>query len=138
MDVFIKEVIKLVSLLIASPFFQCELVFLSTPRAHHWEVLLIDDTFMNLTESKDRLDNFFAHLNSLYPSIKWTMEKEINRKFHALTSNLSNQDQQLTQWYTGNHQLQIGTITTLQSKPGIKKDCSYTYLTFTGSQFLQH
>ena len=123
MDVSRKEVIKLVRLLIASPFFQCELilVFLSKPRAHHWEVLLIDDTFMNLTESKDRLDNFFAYLNSLYPPIKWTMEKEINRKFHALTSNLSNQDQQLTQWYTGNHQLQIGTITTLQSKPGMKR-----------------
>ena len=46
-------------------------------------VRLIDNTFMNWTESEARLDEFFAYLNSLYPPIKWTMEKEINGKFHV-------------------------------------------------------
>ena len=51
-------------------------------KSFNW-VRLIDDTFMNWTESEARLDEFFAYLNSLYPPIKWTMEKEINGKFHV-------------------------------------------------------
>ena len=114
-DLARKEVLELVKLLIACPYFQCELGFFKqakgTPmggplsrmladllienkieakikenrewkKSFNW-VRLIDDTFMNWTESEARLDEFFAYLNSLYPPIKWTMEKEINGKFHV-------------------------------------------------------
>ena len=37
---------------------------------------LIDDMFMNWVDSEAKLDDFFDYLNSLYPLIKWTMEKE--------------------------------------------------------------
>ena len=38
---------------------------------------------MNWTESEARLDEFFTYLNTLYPPIKWTMEKEKDGKFHV-------------------------------------------------------
>jgi hypothetical protein len=44
-------------------------------RVFNW-VRLVDDTFMNWTDSSSRLDEFFKFLNSLYPPIKWTMEIE--------------------------------------------------------------
>jgi len=33
---------------------------------------------MNWKDSEEKLDEFFTYLNTLYPPIKWTMEKEAN------------------------------------------------------------
>ena len=44
-------------------------------KSFNW-VRLIDDTFMNWTDTEASLDEFFVYLNSLYPPIKWTIEKE--------------------------------------------------------------
>ena len=43
-------------------------------KSFNW-VRLIDDTFMNWKDSEEKLDEFFTYLNTLYPPIKWTMEK---------------------------------------------------------------
>ena len=46
-------------------------------KSFNW-VRLIDDTFMNWKDSEEKLEEFFTYLNTLYPPIKWTMEKEAN------------------------------------------------------------
>ena len=46
-------------------------------KSFNW-VRLIDDTFMNWLDTEAKLDEFFEYLNSLYPPIRWTMEKEGN------------------------------------------------------------
>ena len=46
-------------------------------KSFNW-VCLIDDTFMNWKDSEEKLEEFFTYLNTLYPPIKWTMEKEAN------------------------------------------------------------
>ena len=45
-------------------------------RNFNW-VRLVDDTFMNWTDSVERLEEFYSFLNSLYPPIKWTKEVEV-------------------------------------------------------------
>ena len=44
-------------------------------KSFNW-VRLLDDTFMNWTDTEASLDEFFVYLNSLYSPIKWTVEKE--------------------------------------------------------------
>ena len=44
-------------------------------RTFNW-VRLVDDTFMNWTDTPERLEQFYSFLNSLYPPIKWTKEVE--------------------------------------------------------------
>ena len=51
-------------------------------RQFNW-VRLVDDTFMNWEDTEERLSEFFEYLNSIYPPIKWTMEREVNSKFHV-------------------------------------------------------
>jgi len=116
-DLSRTEVLRLVRLLISSPYFECELGFfqqakgtpmggpLSTLLAdlilenkieskiqadREWKYLfnwvrLIDDTFMNWEECKEKLQKFFEYdnLNSVYAPIKWTMEREQDGKFHV-------------------------------------------------------
>ena len=45
-------------------------------------VQLVDDTFMNWTESVEKLHEFHAFLNSLYPPIQSTLEIEKDGKFN--------------------------------------------------------
>jgi len=51
-------------------------------RQFNW-VRLVDDTFMNWDDTEERLTEFFEYLNSIYPPIQWTMEREANNKFHV-------------------------------------------------------
>jgi len=47
-------------------------------RQFNW-VRLVDDTFMNWDDTEERLTEFFGYLNSIYPPIQWTMEREAKR-----------------------------------------------------------
>ena len=44
----------------------------------------VDDTFILWDKNDDELQDFFQHLNSLRPSIKFTMEKEENNRLPFL------------------------------------------------------
>ena len=79
-------------------------------------VRLVDDTFMNWVDSEEKLEEFFAYLNSLYPPIKWTMEKETDGQFHVFDISLIR---------NGNR-----VETTVNSKPS----ASDRYLHFTSAQ----
>ena len=89
-------------------------------KSFNW-VRLIDDTFMNWTESEPRFAEFFAFLNSLYPPIKWSMEKEKKGKFHVLTPNSSEQQQKLIQPSIENPQLQIDFFIIRLLRLGMRK-----------------
>ena len=84
-------------------------------KSFNW-VRLIDDTFMNWVDSEEKLEEFFAYLNSLYPPIKWTMEKEKDGQFHVFDISLIRNGSQVE--------------TTVYRKPS----ASDRYLHFTSAQ----
>ena len=84
-------------------------------KSFNW-VRLIADTFMNWVDSEEELEEFFAYLNSLYPPIKWTMEKEKDGQFHVFDIRLIRNGSQVE--------------TTVYRKPS----ASDRYLHFTSAQ----
>jgi hypothetical protein len=79
-------------------------------------VRLIDDTFMNWVESEELLQKFFTFINSLYAPIKWTMERELEGRFHIFDIAL------------------IRTGNTVQTTVYRKPSASDRYLHFTSAQ----
>ena len=79
-------------------------------------VRLIDDTFMNWVESEELLQRFFTFINSLYAPIKWTMERELEGRFHIFDIAL------------------IRTGDTVQTTVYRKPSASDRYLHFTSAQ----
>ena len=45
----------------------------------------VDDTFVTFNSEKE-CDNFFSFLNSLYPFLRFTLEKEIQSEAKLITS----------------------------------------------------
>ena len=89
-------------------------------------VRLIDDTFMNWTDSESRLHEFFAYLNSRYLPIKWTMEKEMDDKFHVFDIQLIRSGNSIDPTVYRNHLHLTDTYTIPQLKLGMRKQRLFT------------